>query len=304
VIHPTLATMVSLLLTVPLQAARAVDFSKDCSEVVVTEVDVSDELRPGETMATTRARVILMASQSALRQTIGDRISAKSSFELHTHNKDIDERLYNRIRSQSDGFVKQETGNETIVKDSGHDMLQLKTKASVCIPKTPLVVKEVVRIGPTLNAKDQELPEFRSVVMDAFSGSRNYSVSDDRDAEIDLEVNGKITRIEWSDVGRTVPPDFLVGRDGTSSSPPIKFQRLSVGVTVSAKLLEDGTTVTSSLSRVKNFPVSADPALVAPVYVREVLRLAVDELQEKIRGSKSNGQTEGGRVSGKTRQEW
>ena len=93
----------SQLPSLPMQ----IELNRDCQRVIDTEVTVNDEVRSGEATSAARSRLLLMASQAALTQTIGNQVSAQSRYGLQAHNKDLDERLLGRIRWRANGFVKQ-----------------------------------------------------------------------------------------------------------------------------------------------------------------------------------------------------
>jgi hypothetical protein len=247
-----------------------------------TEVTVTDEVRQGEAMTTTRSRLLLIASQSALTQTIGNRISAESIYGLQAHNKDVDERLLHRIRSQAAGFVKQQVIDEKIDTQSGRQMLRLRVKAAVCVPRTPLLVKEAVRVTTAVNIKGEEAREFKEALLDVFSGSPNFVISDDPDESVDMEIDGSIDRIEWAGTGKSLSVDFPAKTVPASPTAPTDIQRLSVGITVHARRIDDNTIVTVVLNQSKNFPPAADPARVAPSYVRDMLKQAAVELHDKV----------------------
>ncbi len=257
----------------------ALDFAKDCADVLKVDVTVRDELRANEPMAIARGRLQLMASQSALRQTIGEKVSAKTSYELQSQNGKIDERLFNRIRAQAQGFVKQQDATEAVEKEGSREMLVLQSKASVCVPKPSLIIKETVQIVSATNIQGADLPELRNSLGDVFSASPAFAVVETEDDMADVQISAKIERIDWGDMNKIVKPDFLAtGKNGASSSD---YQRLSVGISLQARR-DDGSVVTSNVSQFRNFPVSADPEMVAPPYVREVLQLAARELHDKI----------------------
>jgi hypothetical protein len=260
-------------------SGQALDFSKDCIEVKTVDINVRDEVRAGEPMNAVRTRVLLMASQSALRQTIGERVSAKSSLEMQSQNSVVDERLYNRIRAQAAGFVKQQDVQEKTEVENGRDWLVMTTTAAVCVPKPSVTIKETLFIGQTTNIQGQNLPEFRLSLQDIFSNSPMFTVVETTEDEPDIQVSGKIDRIQWGDINKSTPPGFL--GDAKITTAPSDFQRLSVGVTLQARR-EDGSVVTATVSQYRNFPPSADPANVAEPYVREVLRQGGKQLLEKI----------------------
>ena len=264
-------------------SAEALDFSRDCVEIKIADVNVRDELRAGEPVNAVRTRLLLMASQSALRQTIGEKVSARSSFELQSQNEKVDERLYNRIRAQAAGFVKQGDVQEKTETENGRDWLVMTTRASVCVPKPSVVIKETIFIGSTINIQGQNLPEFRLALQDTFSASPMFTVVDTAVEGPDIQISGKVDRIEWGDVAKINPPAFL--GEVKNAAGPSDFQRLSVGVTLQARR-EDGSVVTAVVSQYRNFPPSADPASVAPPYVREVLSQAARQLLEKVAGTR------------------
>ncbi len=271
------------LLTVALSdTAHAVDFDHDCTRVIDTEVTVSDEVRAGEATSTAHARALLMVSQAALTQTIGNRVSAESSYGLQAHNKDIDERLLQRIRSQASGFVKQQVIDERIETQSGREMLFLHAKASVCVPRTPMLVKETARITSARNIKGAEAVEFRDALLDAFSASPSLVVTDDPGNAVDLEIDARIDRIEWTGTGKSFPPDVPAGGLARPPNASTEIQRLTVGVTIHARRTDDNTITTVALDRWKNFPPTADAASVAPAYVRDMLKQAAVELKDKV----------------------
>jgi hypothetical protein len=262
--------------------SRAIDFDHDCARVIDTEVTVSDEVRAGEATSTARARALMMASQAALTQTIGNRVSAESNYGLQAHNKDIDERLLHRIRSQASGFVKQQVTDERVDTQSGREMLFLHAKASVCVPRTPTLVKETARITSARNIKGDETAEFRDALLDAFSASPSLVVTDDPENAVDLEIDARINRIEWAGTGKSFPPDVPAGGLARPPNAPTEVQRLTVGVTIHARRTDDNAIATVALNRWKNFPPTADAASVAPAYVRDMLKQAALELQDKI----------------------
>ena len=51
---------------------------------------------------------------------------------------------------------------------------------------------------------------------------------------------------------------------------------------IDAKRVEDSAIITVTIDRFKNFPAKADPRHVAPAYVRDVLKQAAVELQDKM----------------------
>jgi hypothetical protein len=269
----------TLLVFVSSDKVFALDFAKDCADILKADVTVRDELRPNEPMNVARGRLQLMASQSALRQTIGEKVSANSSYELRSQNMKIEERLFNRIRAQATGFVKQQDIIEKVEKEGGREILVIQSKASVCLPKPSVIVKETVQITSTVNVQGAELLELRISLGDVFSSSQAFAVVESEDDMPDYQISGKIERIEWDDVSKTVKPDFLAaGKNAASSSD---YQRLSVGIWLQARRA-DGSVVTSNVSQFRNFPISADPNLVSAPYVREVLQLAARDLREKI----------------------
>jgi hypothetical protein len=268
--------------------AHAIDFNRDCTQVIETEVSASDEMRQGEAMAATRTRVILMASQSAIRQTLGNQVSARSGYELQSHNTDIDEKLFNRIRSQAAGFVKLDITGESTGAESGREMLHLTGRAAVCVPKTPLLVKDVIRVVSAVNIDGHEAAEFREALLDVMSGSPNFLISDIPDDSIDMEISGRINRIEWTGAGKSLPADFPGAAVRATPATTAEFQRLSVGITVDARRVEDGAIITVALDRSKNFPAAADARRVAPGYVRDMLKEAAVELRDKLTELKIN----------------
>lgn len=276
----------TLLVFVGSDQVFALDFTKDCAEILKADVTVRDELRPNEPMTVARGRVQLMASQSALRQTIGEKVSANSSYELRAQNTKIDDRLFNRIRAQASGFVKQQDVTEKVDKEGGREMLVMQSKASVCVPKPTVIIKETVQITSTVNVQGVEISELRMSLGDVFSSSQAFAVVENEDDMADYQVSGKIERIEWDDVSKIIKPDFLAtGKNAASSSD---YQRLSVGVWLQARR-PDGSVVTSNVSQFRNFPISADPNIVAAPYVREVLQVAARELQDKITRLRPDG---------------
>jgi hypothetical protein len=262
--------------------SHAIDFDRDCTRVIDTEVTVSDEVRSGEASSTARARALIMASQAALTQTIGNRVSAESSYGLQAHNKDIDERLLHRIRSQASGFVKQQITDERIETQSGREMLSLRIKASVCVPRMPMLVKETARITSARNINGDEAAGFREALLDVFSASTSFIITDDPENAVDVEIDGRIDRIEWTGTGKAFPPEAPAGALARPSNGPTEMQRLTVGVTVHATRTDDNTITTVALDRWKNFPPTADAASVAPAFVRDMLKQAALELQDKI----------------------
>jgi hypothetical protein len=72
---------------------------------------------------------------------------------------------------------------------------------------------------------------------------------------------------------------FLQGRRTTHDSAT---NALSVGINIDAKRVEDGAIITVTIDRFKNFPPAADPRHVAAAYVRDVLKQAAVELQDKM----------------------
>jgi hypothetical protein len=250
--------------------------------MIDTEVTVSDEVRPGEATSAARARSLMLASQAALTQTIGNRVAAESNYGLQAHNTDIDERLLHRIRSQASGFVKQQVTDERVETQSGREMLYLRVKASVCVPRTPMLVKETARITSARNIKGDEAAEFRDALLDAFSASPSLVVTGDPADAVDVEIDGNIDRVEWTGSGKSFPPDVPIGALAKPANARTEIQRLTVGITVHARRTDDNTIVTVALNRWKNFPPSADATSVAPAYVRDMLKQAALELQDKI----------------------
>ena len=264
------------------QPAHAIDFNRDCQRVIDTEVTVNDEVRSGEATSAARSRLLLMASQAALTQTIGNQVSAQSSYGLQAHNKDLDERLLGRIRSQAAGFVKQRVIDERVEAQSGREMMRLSTKASVCVPRTPMLVKDTVRVVAALNIRGEEASEFHDALLNVFSGSPNFVITDDPQQAVDVEIDGKIDRIEWAGTGKAPPADFPARLFAAPPDSPSDIQRLSVGITIHAKRTDDNTVVSVVLNRSRNFPPLAKPSQVAPAYVRDMLKEAAVELQDRM----------------------
>jgi hypothetical protein len=260
-------------------SARTIDFSRDCSDVLKVDVNVRDDLRAGESLAFARNRLQLLASQSALRQTIGEKVSARAEFKLQSHNSNVDERLYNRIRAQAAGFVKHQDIRDVVEVENGREILVLTTRASVCLPKPSFVVKQTVFISSAVNIQGAELPEFHATLSNVFSASSSFIVVDSDEDMADIRISGKISRIEWGDINKTVPRELLQG--GAPLNGPSDFQRLSVGAVLEARR-EDGSVVTTNVNQHRNFPASSNPGMSAPPYVREVLRQGALELHDVV----------------------
>ena len=127
-------------------------------------------------------------------ETLGNQISAQSTYQLHSHNSDVDEKLLNRIRSQVAGFVKLASMDENISTEVGREMLHLRGKATVCAPKTPLLVKDVVRVASAINMKGRRPSSSVSTLLDVFSKSLDFLISGDPNDTVDTEITGRITR--------------------------------------------------------------------------------------------------------------
>ena len=266
-----------------LDRAIALDFNKDCSEIISALVTAKDELRVGESTAAARTRVLLLTDQAALKQTIGASVSAGSSYSLQSNNKKLDERSYHRIKSQAAGFVKQQIENERTESANGREFLVISSKASVCVPKSPLMVRETVMLRSAVNVQKMELPEFRMIFNDVFSNSSAFTIVENSEEDADIDVFAGVDRIEWVDVDKNIPPNFL--GDVKNSYGPSEFQRLNVGVTLTGKR-DDGSVITVAASQYRNFPPNADPTVVAASYVREVLRQASRQLHDKLARSR------------------
>jgi hypothetical protein len=139
-----------------------------------------------------------------------------------------------------------------------------------------------LRITSARNIKGDEASEFKDALLDVFSASPSLLVTDDPENAVDVEIDGSIDRIEWTSTGRTFLPNVPAGAFAKPSNAPTEIQRLTVGVTVRARRIDDNTIATVTLDRWKNFPPTADASSVAPAYVHDMLKQAALELQDKI----------------------
>jgi hypothetical protein len=262
--------------------AVALDFKNDCREVVDTFVSARDEIRSGEPMASVRERVTQMLNTAAIKSGVGETISARTGYQLQSRTTEagnkIDERLANRMRSQASGFAKQQIVEEKTLRENGREFLVIDSQAQVCVPKSPALVKEVVRIGQTINIQQNNLPEFHDLLVNVFSTSIAFAVSQPDNPFADYEVRGKLDRINLVEL--PVPDGEVVGAKRT---------RISVSVTVEAHGIDTEEIISSTVSDFKIFTRAGDPETQASDVARAIMRKAADELHNKLLLTRSQG---------------
>jgi hypothetical protein len=256
-------------------AAQALDFKTDCREVADVDVTARDEIRPGEPLATVRDRVSHMLDAAAIKQGIGETVSSRTGYQMNSASTEAgsktEERMANRIRSQAAGFARQKIVGEKTVNENGRDYLVLDSKAQVCVPKSPALVKEVVRLGPTVNVQNAPLPEFHDLLASVFSASAAFAVAQPDDPFADHEIRGKIDRIELVEL--PVP---------AGEAPDAKRTRVNVSITVEATSLDSDEIVSATVADFKIFTRAGDPETQASDVARSIMRKAIDELHNKL----------------------
>jgi len=247
---------------------------------------VSGEFQPGERLLDVKGRLLQAASVEAIENTVGSRVQASTGYVLESRNQEIDEQFRNRMKVRSTGLVRKKVVGEQIVNEAEGRYLKLKVSATVCVPRQMALLKQVVRIGDTVNLQGNRLTEFRDLMAAVFSSSPGFVLSAEGDDFADLVVTGRLNRIELKEVAVAAgtAPGFIKG-----SGLPTRLKRISVSVTAEAYRLDDDSLVSHTEDGFRNYRESEDSEAIAAAFTRELMEQSIQAVHDKLLLSREDG---------------
>jgi hypothetical protein len=171
---------------------------------------------------------------------VGVRIKARSNQETSSlkeseitnsngANKKLtrSERFSKKLMTSTQGYARYKIIDESIATLGDHKVMTMEASVMVCVPLQS-VMKDVLFIQSALNSRNQELIEFRAVLINAFNSHPLFQIANINDDDVDAIVDGKITEISVQDIDGS--NDSIVN----SMLKKDKFKRIRVGVVVTA----------------------------------------------------------------------
>ena len=245
-------------------------FEIPCKEEPSTTVVVSNTIAKGLSRVKVRRMLLESAVEEGIRSIVGVQIQSKSALQVSSTNGEINEKFLERMRAQSSGYARPEVLKEEILDIGGDSVLSLSVKVTVCVPKNPLLIKQVVSIGPTLNSRGEDLEHFRNIMEGVISSSSAFVLSKRGDHDFaDIRLSGNI--LDYNVTQRTIKKKL--------------YNRITVNFALKAEFEKDGSVSTHSAQEYRNVLAQIDVDSAIDKFMVDTLTDGTQQFHDKLAAS-------------------
>jgi hypothetical protein len=263
-----LATLSLLLTFCSINSVSAFDIP--CKAEPFTTVVVSDTITKGASRIKARHMLLDSAVEEGIRTIAGVQVQSRSASQVSSTDGEINEKFLERMRAQSSGYGRPEVLKEEVLDSGGGSVLRLTVKVTVCVPKNPLLIKQVVSIGPTLNSRGEDLEDFRNIMESIFSSSKKFVLSKRGEGDFaDIRVDGNI--LDYNVTERTINNKL--------------YNRIDVNFALKAEFEKDGSISTHSAQEFTNVLARHDLNSAIDKFMVSTLTTGTQQFHDKLAAS-------------------
>ena len=271
-----LATLSALLTFCSIQSVSA--FEIPCKAEPVTTVEVSDLITKGDSRVKVRQKLLETAVEEGIRTIVGVKVQSRTALQVSSSDGEINEKFLERMRAQSSGYASPEVLKEEILDSGGETVLSLRVKVTVCVPKNPALIKQVVSVGSTVNSNGEELDHFRSIIESVISSSNSFVLSnrDDRDFA-DIRISGDI--LDYNVTSRIINKK--------------KYNRITVNYALKAEFEKDGSVSTHAAQEFRNVLARIDLDSATDTFMVDTITAGAQQLHDQLVAAVANARPSG-----------